>query len=141
MSGKNGWSYQSNSLWFLEYVQLTANLPRLGLVFPARILRAVDLPIPFVPTSPRTSPGRGTGRRCNLNEFFEYRCVVFASRLLGKLMIEIALNGHFWNENQERNERNEDCQYNSEQGRPRDQDANHPSMSWTLGSLKLHLFG
>jgi hypothetical protein len=46
--------------------------PRLGFSFPARIFSAVDLPIPFVPTSPRTWPGRGTGRRCSLNEFAEY---------------------------------------------------------------------
>ena len=30
------------------------NLPRLGLSFPERIFSAVDFPIPFVPTSPRT---------------------------------------------------------------------------------------
>ena len=32
----------------------TSNLPRLGFSLPAMIFRAVDLPIPFVPTSPRT---------------------------------------------------------------------------------------
>lgn len=40
-------------------------------------------------------PGRGIGKRCNLNEFFEYRCVVCFSKLLGTLMIIIASNGHF----------------------------------------------
>lgn len=39
----------------------TSNLPRLGLSFPARILSAVDLPIPLVPTSPSTCPGLGVG--------------------------------------------------------------------------------
>lgn len=37
------------------------NLPRFGFSFPDKILRAVDFPIPFVPTNPRTCPGLGTG--------------------------------------------------------------------------------
>lgn len=40
---------------------LTSNLPRFGLSFPARTLSAVDFPIPFVPTRPRTCPGLGMG--------------------------------------------------------------------------------
>jgi len=40
---------------------LTVNLPKLGFIFPARILSAVDFPIPFVPTKPKTCPGLGTG--------------------------------------------------------------------------------
>lgn len=40
---------------------LTSYFPRLGFCFPAKIFRAVDLPIPLVPTSPSTSPGRGMG--------------------------------------------------------------------------------
>jgi len=39
----------------------TKNLPRLGFSLPANTLSAVDLPIPFVPTSPKTCPGLGTG--------------------------------------------------------------------------------
>ena len=39
----------------------TLNLPRFGFCLPAKIFNAVDLPIPFVPTSPNTSPGRGMG--------------------------------------------------------------------------------
>lgn len=74
----------------------TLYLPKFGFNFPARIFSAVDLPIPLVPTSPRTSPGRGIGRRCNLNEFALYRWVVSFSRLLGRLMIEIASKGHFF---------------------------------------------
>jgi hypothetical protein len=39
----------------------TTNLPRLGFSFPANTFSAVDFPIPFVPTSPKTCPGLGTG--------------------------------------------------------------------------------
>lgn len=46
---------------WLAPVILTSYLPRLGFCFPARIFRAVDLPIPLVPTSPSTPPGRGIG--------------------------------------------------------------------------------
>ena len=44
-----------------EQPQRTSKRPRLGLSLPARTLRAVDLPMPFVPTSPSTCPGLGTG--------------------------------------------------------------------------------
>jgi len=49
-------------------VFLTMNLPRLGFNFPDRILSAVDFPIPFVPTKPKTFPGLGTG---NLQEIMK----------------------------------------------------------------------
>lgn len=39
----------------------TLYLPRFGMSLLANILIAVDLPIPFVPTKPRTCPGLGTG--------------------------------------------------------------------------------
>lgn len=39
----------------------TENLPKLGFSFPANIFKAVDFPIPLVPTKPSTSPGRGVG--------------------------------------------------------------------------------
>lgn len=42
-------------------MKLTSNLPRFGFCFPAKIFSAVDLPIPFVPTNPKTSPGLGVG--------------------------------------------------------------------------------
>ena len=42
---------------------VTLKRPRFGFCFPASIFRAVDLPIPLVPTRPRTSPGRGVGNR------------------------------------------------------------------------------
>ena len=41
-------------------------LPKFGFSFPASIFNAVLLPIPFVPTRPKTWPGRGIGKRCNL---------------------------------------------------------------------------
>lgn len=41
-------------------------LPKFGFNFPAKIFKAVLLPIPLVPTSPSTCPGRGMGRRCSL---------------------------------------------------------------------------
>lgn len=83
----------------------TLYLPKFGFNFPARIFNAVDFPIPLVPTRPRTSPGRGMGRRCNLNEFALYRWVVSFSRLLGRLMIEIASKGHFFQLNEKKNEK------------------------------------
>ena len=74
---------------------LTVNLPRFGFCLPAKIFNAVDLPIPLVPTSPSTSPGRGVGSRWSLNELAPYLSVVSFSRLLGRLMMVIASNGHF----------------------------------------------
>ena len=73
-----------------------SNFPKFGLSFPARILSAVDLPMPFVPTRPSTSPGRGVGSRCSLNVFGPYRCVVSFSRFFGRLMIWMASKGHFF---------------------------------------------
>lgn len=55
----NKWALQKHG--WLAPVILTSYLPRLGFCFPARIFRAVDLPIPLVPTSPSTPPGRGIG--------------------------------------------------------------------------------
>jgi len=40
---------------------ITVNRPKFGFNFPAKTLRAVDFPIPFVPTNPSTCPGLGTG--------------------------------------------------------------------------------
>ena len=51
-------------------------------------------PIPFVPTKPRTCPGLGVGKRCNLNALAVYRCVTSDSRFVGKLMMAIASKGH-----------------------------------------------
>jgi len=38
-------------------------------MLPDKILRAVDFPIPLVPTRPKISPGRGVGNLCSLKEF------------------------------------------------------------------------
>ena len=56
--------------------------------------RAVDFPIPFVPTSPNTYPGRGVGILWSLKEFFPYLCVISFVISLGRLIILIALKGH-----------------------------------------------
>jgi hypothetical protein len=48
---------------------ITLKRPKLGFSFPARTLRAVDLPMPFVPTKPRTCPGLGTGS-LQMHHFF-----------------------------------------------------------------------
>ena len=73
-----------------------ANFPKFGFNFPAKILSAVDFPIPFVPTKPNTCPDFGVGNRCNLNVFGPYLCVVSFSKFFGKLIIWIASNGHFF---------------------------------------------
>jgi hypothetical protein len=69
--------------------------PRLGFSLPLRIFNAVLFPIPFVPTSPSTCPGRGMGSLCSLKLLAEYRCVTCVSRFVGKLMMLMASNGHF----------------------------------------------
>lgn len=45
----------------VQNVGNTLNRPKFGFNLPAKTLRAVDFPIPFVPTKPRTCPGLGTG--------------------------------------------------------------------------------
>lgn len=50
--------YNANSILSLI---LTSYFPRFGFCFPAKIFKAVDFPIPLVPTNPSTSPGRGIG--------------------------------------------------------------------------------
>lgn len=46
----------------------TEYFPKLGFNFPAKTRNAVVFPVPFEPTRPKTCPGRGVGKRCNLNE-------------------------------------------------------------------------
>jgi hypothetical protein len=70
-------------------------LPKFGLSLFPRICKAVDLPIPFMPTKPKIWPGRGVGNRWSLNEFLPNRCVHSFYIFLGMLIILIALNGHF----------------------------------------------
>jgi len=70
-------------------------LPRLGLILLANICKAVDLPIPLVPTNPNTYPALGIGSLCNLNELAPNLWVVSLLRFLGRFMILRAPNGHF----------------------------------------------
>ena len=49
-----------------------SNYPKFGFMFPDKILRAVDLPVPFDPTSPSTSPALGVGSLCNLKLLAPY---------------------------------------------------------------------
>ena len=49
-----------------------SNLPKLGINLFPNIYRAVDFPIPLVPTRPKTCPLLGVGNLCNLNEFLPY---------------------------------------------------------------------
>lgn len=50
----------------------SSNFPKLGINLLPKIYKAVDLPIPFVPTNPKTYPLLGVGSLCNLNEFLPY---------------------------------------------------------------------
>ena len=43
--------------------------PRFGFTRPDKMCTAVLLPMPFVPSKPRTAPGRGDGRPCSANAF------------------------------------------------------------------------
>lgn len=51
----------------------TSYFPRFGFCFPAKIFKAVDFPIPFVPTKPSTSPGRGIG---NLHKVIKMQSII-----------------------------------------------------------------
>lgn len=61
IQAKHGSHIAAIERWHLSETPLTRNRPRFGLSFPAKTFRAVDLPIPLVPTSPSTCPGLGTG--------------------------------------------------------------------------------
>ena len=65
------------------------------MISPDKIYKAVDFPIPFVPTNPKTYPTLGVGKRCNLKELALYLWVIIVDKSFGKLIILTALNGHF----------------------------------------------
>ena len=44
-------------------------------MLPESTLKAVDFPVPLEPTSPKTSPDLGVGKRCNLKLLAPYLCV------------------------------------------------------------------
>lgn len=71
----------------------------MGCNFPASIFKAVDFPIPLVPTNPSILPALGIGNLCNLKELGPYLYVICLFKLLGKLMILIAWNGHLLTHN------------------------------------------
>lgn len=72
-----------------------SQFPKFGFRLPLKIFNALDLPIPFVPTNPKISPGLGVGSLWILNWLFPYQWVISLSNPDGRLMIWIALNGHF----------------------------------------------
>lgn len=72
------------------------NLPKLGFNFEDKILSAVDFPIPLVPTKPKICPSLGMGNLCNLNVFGPYLCTTSLLISLGKLIMDIDVNGHFF---------------------------------------------
>lgn len=80
-------SFQSGGSW---------NRPRLGLRLFPKICKAVDFPIPLIPTNPNIWPGLGVGNLWSLNAFFPYLWVQSLSIFFGTLIILIALNGHFF---------------------------------------------
>ena len=71
-----------------------SNLPKFGRSLFPKTYKAVDFPIPFVPTNPKTYPGLGVGNLWSLNEFLPYLCVISFDISLGKLIILIAWKGH-----------------------------------------------
>lgn len=69
--------------------------PKFGLNWLPNTWRAVDLPIPLIPTRPKICPGLGVGNLWSLNAFLPYRWVVNLAMSLGRLTILMAWKGHF----------------------------------------------
>ena len=58
-------------------------------------MSAVVFPMPFCPTSPRTTPGEGMGRRNSLNVLGPNLWLHSASSSSAMLIMDRALKGHF----------------------------------------------
>ena len=70
-------------------------MPRFGLSLPARTFRAVDLPIPFDPSSPSTYPALGDGSPWSLNPFGPYLWMIPVLRSAGRFTSLTQFPGHF----------------------------------------------
>jgi hypothetical protein len=68
--------------------------PKFGINLLLKIYKAVDLPIPLVPTSPITFPSWGMGKRYNLKEFLPKLWIISLQILCEKLFIYKPLKGH-----------------------------------------------
>ena len=121
-------------------------LPKLGLSLFPNISKAVDFPIPLIPTNPKTWPGLGTGRRWSLNAFLPYLWVVSLSIFFGTLMIFIAEKGHFLTQIPHPTQRISEIEEIVEVGMTSIQSASvlltgHPFLHYCLHLLGLHFSG
>lgn len=90
--------YSSDPLYLLIIISQSGNYsnsPKFGLIFLVSIYKESVFPIPFVPTNPRIAPFRGTGNLCKTNQLKPNLCETYSGKSIGKLIILIALKGHF----------------------------------------------